>query len=113
MITYGLTFQQRKCLTFLRAYIERNGMSPSYEEIAGAMGVASKGRVFQLINQLEQRGKIARLPGRSRSIVVCEADDPYTADAIAKLPRDRFKSLIAACNEEIARRRSRREARAA
>lgn len=60
-----------KLLTFIHAYIaEHGGVSPSFVEMAAAIGVRSKGHVFKLLNVLEDEGMIRRMHDRARALEV-------------------------------------------
>jgi SOS-response transcriptional repressor LexA len=72
---YGLTPTALKMLAFIREQISSSGVSPSYDEISQHMGLASKSGVTRLVEQLEERGHIHRLPGLSRSITIVETPD--------------------------------------
>lgn len=67
---YGLTPKQAECLAFIREYIAQHGHSPSYDEIALALNLASKSGVFRLIKALERRGYLRRMSGIGRSIAL-------------------------------------------
>lgn len=70
----GLTSRQADCLRFLADYQRRaDGISPTMDEIKDGLGLASKSGVVRLLDGLEQRGKIARIPGRVRAITLMEA----------------------------------------
>jgi DNA-binding MarR family transcriptional regulator len=62
----GLTPQLHRCLQTI-AVLTMDGVSPSYDEIGGMMGLAKSG-VSRMIGELEQRGYVRRLPGQSRSL---------------------------------------------
>lgn len=67
----GLTPRQADCLRFIHQHqAAHGGVSPSYDEIATGIGISSRGRVGLLIDQLEDRGRITRLPNRSRAITI-------------------------------------------
>ena len=67
----GLTASQAKCLQFIADYQDAHGgIAPSYDEIAQHMGIVSKSGVTRLIDGLEDRGRISRLPNRSRAITI-------------------------------------------
>jgi repressor LexA len=71
----GLTHMQARTLDVVRTFAE-DGKSPSYDEIAEALDLASKSQVKYLLDQLEARGRIRRLPHRARSIeLVDQVDD--------------------------------------
>lgn len=71
-MTYGLTRRMQRCLDFIRAYQIEHGYSPTYTEIAVGNGLSpkSKANVNRLMVALQERGHIARLPGRGRSIAL-------------------------------------------
>ena len=62
----GLTDQQIRLLEVLEA----SPTTPSYVELAAAMGLASKSGISRLVLSLEERGFIERLPSKARSIRV-------------------------------------------
>ena len=70
----GLTQRQSECLSAIRSYVDETGRSPSFGEIAEAIGTSSKSRVTELLLALEERGAIRRLPNRARSIEVVPQD---------------------------------------
>lgn len=66
---YGLTVRQREVLDFIENYAkEHNGLTPTYEEICVGAGIDSKGRVYRIVEALDQRGYIVRMFNRPRSI---------------------------------------------
>jgi len=67
---YGLTAKQLKLFNFIKEYINKNTISPSYEEMKIATGSKTKCTIFSKINQLQERGWIEKLPGKNRSIRV-------------------------------------------
>ena len=68
----GLTGRQLDCLTFIQRKCADGGKAPSFAEIGSALNVTSKSAVHQLLSQLEDRGYIRRLPGRSRAIALID-----------------------------------------
>jgi SOS-response transcriptional repressor LexA len=70
-----LTQRQRDLLTFLEGYIRANGgVSPSYREMARALGLKSQSGIHRLIGGLEERGFIERRQRLRRSISIVEPD---------------------------------------
>lgn len=65
---YGLTRNQLKCLKFIKNYIAKKTISPSYEEIKKAVGLKTKNSIHHYINRLEERGWLTRIRGKARSI---------------------------------------------
>lgn len=74
----SLTKKQSELLTFIDGYIkESHGVAPSFDEMAAAVQQASKSGVHRLIEALEDKGYIRRLPHRARAIdVIRRAGDP-------------------------------------
>lgn len=67
---YGLTKKQLKCFNFIKSYLKKKNLSPSYDEIRKAVGLLSKNSVYNLVNQLIERGYIIKLKGRNRSLSI-------------------------------------------
>lgn len=68
----GTTPQMQKALDFIEGYIASKGYSPSYREIADALGLRSPSGAYRLVEGLSERGKVSILPRKSRSISVVE-----------------------------------------
>jgi SOS-response transcriptional repressor LexA len=66
----GVTRRQNAVLEFVTKYCAEHGYSPSYQEIAEAVGIASKSGVKRLIDGLVERGRLEMMPRRARSVVV-------------------------------------------
>lgn len=65
-----LTPKQHKLLVFIDEFIKANGHSPSFEEMKNAVGLKSKSGIHVLINSLEERGFIRKLPHKARALEV-------------------------------------------
>ncbi len=65
-----LTKRQKEILDFITDFIEREGYSPSMEEIAAHFHFASLNAVFKHLQALESRGHLRRDPNRARAIEV-------------------------------------------
>lgn len=78
-----MTPAQKKLFDFIRAYItEHDGVSPSFDEMKDAMGLASKSGIHRLITALKDQGYIAT--GRrasARQIEVLRLPSPAPDDA--------------------------------
>lgn len=68
----ALTRRQKEVMDFLAEFIDRNGFSPSYEEIASGLGLASLATVHKHIQALETKQYLRRSYNHSRSIEVAE-----------------------------------------
>ncbi|EQB34075.1 transcriptional repressor LexA [Sphingobium ummariense] len=79
-----LTPKQQELLSFIQTRLEDDGVSPSFEEMKDALDLRSKSGIHRLINALEERGFIRRLPNRARALEVL------------KLPEAMHKPLKAA-----------------
>ena len=65
-----LTQKQHDLLLFIDKRLKAGGVSPSYDEMKDALGLASKSGIHRLITALEERGFIRRLPHRARALEV-------------------------------------------
>ncbi len=65
-----LTPKQQELLSFIQTRLEEGGVSPSFEEMKDALYLRSKSGIHRLINALEERGFIRRLPNRARALEV-------------------------------------------
>jgi repressor LexA len=55
-----MTAQQRALLDFIRRYItEHQGVSPSFDEMRDALGLASRSGIHRLVTALKDQGYIA------------------------------------------------------
>lgn len=72
-MSYSTTRQQKQLYDYIVSYLNEKGYSPSFDEMNDAMGLRSKSGIHRMVVALEERGKITRLHGRARSIVI--ADD--------------------------------------
>lgn len=65
-----LTSKQYELLIFINERIREGGVSPSFDEMKDALDLKSKSGIHRLINALEERGFIRRLPNRARALEV-------------------------------------------
>ncbi|EAT09225.1 transcriptional repressor LexA [Sphingobium sp. 10 DY56-G10] len=70
-----LTPKQQELLSFIHDRLEEGGVSPSFEEMKDALDLRSKSGIHRLINALEERGFIRRLPNRARALEVLKLPD--------------------------------------
>jgi repressor LexA len=66
----ALTRRQKEVLDYIAEFVEHNGYSPSYDEIAGGMKLASLATVHKHISALEAKHYVRRSFNRSRSLEV-------------------------------------------
>ena len=77
----ALTRRQKEVMDFLAGFIKKNGYSPSYEEIAAGLSVASLATVHKHIQALEAKHYLRRNYNHSRSL---EIGQRYVAEEIAR-----------------------------
>ena len=70
-----LTRKQQELLGFIDERLKADGVSPSFEEMKEALNLRSKSGVHRLINALEERNFIRRLPNRARALEVLRLPD--------------------------------------
>jgi len=69
----AITRRQKEVLDFLTQFVQQNGYSPSYEEIARGLELSSLATVHKHISNLQAKGLLQRAHNRSRSIDVLPA----------------------------------------
>ena len=70
-MTISVTPRQADLLRFVAGHQQAKGWTPSYSQIARALGVASPSNVARLVAGLERRGYIWRAPGLAQSLDIC------------------------------------------
>jgi repressor LexA len=66
----SVTRRQKEVLDFISGFVQRNGYSPSFEEIARGLNLKSLATVHKHITNLQKKGMLQRAHNRSRSIDV-------------------------------------------
>lgn len=66
----AITRRQKEVLDFIADFVQRNGYSPSFEEIARGLELKSLATVHKHITNLQNKGLLARAHNRSRSLDV-------------------------------------------
>ncbi|HEX3700723.1 MAG TPA: transcriptional repressor LexA [Phenylobacterium sp.] len=79
-----LTRKQHELLMYIHERIKETGVSPSFDEMKDALGLASKSGIHRLITALEERGFLRRLPHRARALEVTKLPSQATAAAPPK-----------------------------
>ena len=65
-----LTKKQYDLLMFIHKRVQKDGVSPSFDEMKAALDLRSKSGIHRLITALEERQFIRRLPHRARAIEI-------------------------------------------
>ncbi len=73
-----LTKKQKELLTYIQNFQNKNGVTPSYEEMKVALTLKSKSGIHRLILALEERGFVKRLAHKARALEIIK-------DGIAKI----------------------------
>ncbi|HVB33771.1 MAG TPA: transcriptional repressor LexA [Patescibacteria group bacterium] len=79
-----LTKRQKQVLDFLVSFLNRQGYSPSYEEMAQSLGLASLSTVHKHLSTLERKGFIRRGHNRSRSVEVVNLPRSVREDLVGR-----------------------------
>ena len=80
-----LTRKQQELLSFIDNRLRADGVSPSFEEMKDALQLRSKSGVHRLINALEERSFIRRLPNRARALEVLQMPEALRGRPIEAL----------------------------
>lgn len=86
----ALTRRQKEVMDFLSTFIAKHGYSPSYEEIASGLGLASLATVHKHIQALESKQYVRRSYNHSRSL---EVGERYSAEETARRPHNGDSSI--------------------
>ena len=66
-----MTKRQKELLDFIRKYVKKNEMSPTYREMVKALNSKSVSNIGRMLDALAEEGKITRrIPAKPRSIKV-------------------------------------------
>ena len=81
-----LTRVEREVHGYLAEYFDAHHLAPTYEEIQTHLNVASKSTVKQLVDSLENRGVIRKLPRRHRGIELIEWPNSWAHNIQGEIP---------------------------
>lgn len=93
-----LTRKQLDLLTFISKRVQRDGVSPSFDEMKEALDLRSKSGIHRLITALEERGFIRRLPHRARAIEIVKLPDSMDKSGFVPSVIDGSGGRVAANN---------------
>ncbi len=79
-----LTSKQNQLLSFLIKRIEKDGISPSYEEICFELNLKSKSGIHRIVKALEERGYVEHLENKARALAPKKypSGQPYISNVI-------------------------------
>lgn len=64
--------RQKQILDFITQYIQKNGYSPTLQQIADALGVSSLATVHEHLNSMDKKGVIKKFEGAVRGIEIID-----------------------------------------
>ena len=96
-----LTRKQRDVLIFINDYIQKTGLSPSFEEMKIGLDLKSKSGIHRLINALVERGFLERLPNKARALEVKKLPENVVPMAPRAMTKPNFKPANANANEVV------------
>lgn len=70
-----LTKKQLDLLQFIHKRVQKDGVSPSFDEMKDALDLRSKSGIHRLITALEERGFLRRLPNKARALEIVKLPD--------------------------------------
>lgn len=76
-----LTKKQLDLLEFIHKRVQRDGVSPSFDEMKEALDLRSKSGIHRLITALEERGFIRRLAHRARALEIVKLPETLGGEA--------------------------------
>lgn len=79
-----LTKRQKEVLNYLVIFMNKNGYSPSFEEIARALKLTSLATVHKHLSTLERKGFVRRGYNQSRSIEVIQLPKPVREQVLER-----------------------------
>lgn len=83
-----LTKKQLDLLDFINKRIQRDGVSPSFDEMKEALDLRSKSGIHRLITALEERGFIRRLAHKARALEIVKLPESLGgAPTVATQPK--------------------------
>ena len=65
-----LTKKQKELLNYISNFQNRNGVTPSFEEMKSALNLKSKSGIHRLVVALEERGFVRRLAHKARALEI-------------------------------------------
>ena len=66
-----MTKRQKELLDFIRKYVKKHEMSPTYREMVKALNSKSVSNIGRMLDALAEEGKITRrIPAKPRSIKI-------------------------------------------
>jgi repressor LexA len=83
-----LTRKQQELLVFINERLNKDGISPSFDEMKDALRLKSKSGIHRLISGLEERGFIRRLAHRARALEVIRLPETTLSRAVESVQKN-------------------------
>ena len=68
----GVTDRWQLVLDFIKAYVRRHGVSPSYEVMAKSFGLKSRANMHRIVRRLEKEGHLKVAPRKFYGLKVVD-----------------------------------------
>ena len=68
----GVTDRWQLVLDFIKAYVRRHGVSPSYEVMAKSLGLKSRANMHRIVRRLEKEGHLKVAPRKFYGLKVVD-----------------------------------------
>lgn len=92
----NLTPRQRDLMLYVQRYVDEFGCAPTNQEITDALQLKSKAGTQRLLNGLEERGWLTRIPHRARAITILKRlPDPERRDVAREAYRRALQEIAA------------------
>ncbi len=92
-----VTKRQKEVLDFVSAYVQHHGYSPSYEEMAEGLDLASVATVHKHVSALEAKEYLKRAPNMSRSLEVTakwiQEQNARSGSTVLSMPERETRSI--------------------
>lgn len=71
------TDKQMLVYEFIRAYLKKHGVSPSYQVMSKALGLKARSNVHRMVKELEKKGMVSRRPKKFYSVRMVNVDRSF------------------------------------
>jgi SOS-response transcriptional repressor LexA len=72
--------REEKAFKFIRAQLKTQGVAPTYDEIAAAIGIKARSNALYVVDELVARGLLRRTVQRWRGLELVQTEDNHAPD---------------------------------